>query len=73
MVEQVSSSSSNDDKVQQALNPRLLDFFIFVGNGGCMTLGEFLFGYGWFSPGYLIAMLLLCAYALWRTGGRNGK
>jgi hypothetical protein len=38
-----------------------------------MTLGEFFFGFGWFSPGYLIAILLLCAYVYWRTGGRKGK
>ena len=38
-----------------------------------MTLGEFFFGYGWFSPGYILACLLLWAYALWRTGGKNGK
>lgn len=38
-----------------------------------MTLGEFLFGYGWFSHGYILACLLLWAYAYWRTGGRNGN
>ena len=38
-----------------------------------MTVGEFLFGYGFFSPGYLLAVLLLWAYVYWRTGGRNGK
>ena len=44
------------------------------GNDGkSMTLGEFFFGYGFFSPGYLLAILLLWAYAWWRTGGRNGK
>lgn len=38
-----------------------------------MTLGEFLFGFGWYSPGYLLAGLLLCAYVFWRTGGRKGR
>ena len=38
-----------------------------------MTVGEFLFGYGFFSPGYLLAVLLLWAYVYWRTGGKNGK
>ena len=38
-----------------------------------MTLGEFFFGYGFFSPGYLLAVLLLWIYAYWRIGGRNGK
>lgn len=44
------------------------------GNDGkAMTVGEFLFGYGFFSPGYLLAILLLWVYAYWRTGGRKGK
>lgn len=38
-----------------------------------MTVGEFFFGYGFFSPGYLLAVLLLLAYVYLRTGGRNGK
>jgi hypothetical protein len=50
-----------------------LNDFIFGENGGCMTLVEFLFGYGWFSPGYILACLLLWAYVYWRAGGRKGK
>jgi hypothetical protein len=35
-----------------------------------MTLAEFFFGYGWFSPGWLLIGLSLWIYALYR-GQRN--
>jgi len=60
-------------RIESGTRQQVPDFFIFVENGGCMTVGEFLFGYGWYSPGYLLAVLLLWAYVYWRTGGKNGK
>ena len=60
-------------RIESGTRQQVPDFFIFVENGGCMTVGEFLFGYGLFSPGYILACLLLWAYVYWRTGGRNGK
>ena len=60
-------------RIESGTRQQVPDFFIFGKNGGCMTVGEFLFGYGFFSTGYLLAILLLWAYAYRRTGGRNGK
>lgn len=60
-------------RIESCTGQQVQDFFIFGENGGCITVGEFLFGYGFFSPGYLLAVLLLWVYAYWRTGGRNGK